>query len=713
MPPAEEEVRTEMSLSETNKMREKLGLAPLAPKMRKRKQDPNAVTNKPDVVQPMGRNDHIQDENVQKDEWGRVLETVGNIGDAKHAEKIKKKIELRREKRKLESRISSFTLGGSTKAAKKRNRVETVEDDDEDEDDDLDMAAWVRNQGQAAAVNKRKHEALARRYQEEMMIAAKAQYTSKDMKGMTVDHKLEDINLEGDTILTLQDKKILDGGLADKDVLQNVNVADREQDRRHMKNKLTGINYEPWRDMEAEALLGDSISFGKKSAVLKKYDEAIHGSKYAYGTENDFFKIGEDGQVDMQELEERNEGKREKRAGAQSLKLPEYQEQTDYYETDFKKSKNSTKKRKKEETKSEPKLGRNLESRLGSKKAKKSKTLQADDLIDGDAIFNTFGQDRKKVQNKNRRRVEKDEEYDFENTFFKKLEKIEKKERKAGKDLMKIEDVGEAKIIKAKIKQKNRFKYLDREKFAEEIAQNRDKEEDETFGPIEPGSIRNYKVKKFNTMTTTEEFCRSIKVDQNTESESKSKSPSSKKAAHETVLEDDQGYTMTDLNEAIQPKSEVEKLKSENKTVHEMIGIDEETKIDSGMSAFLKLAKEKRILDLGKLNRPLSMGVSQHMKEKILAKQGTYHSIDDRYRYDHDIDRLGAWGGKMSQNFSRNGKFQKCHGLISKPPPSQATVVWATLTAQVCRVAKLPTFKTKNITNPVSVCLTLTTTATN
>ena len=208
------------------------------------------------------------------------------------------------------------------------------------EQDDLDVANWIISQGRLSAINKKKHERLEKRYQEELSAQNKLTYSSKEMAGMKIDHRFSDLNQDRDTILVLEDKKILDEG-AVKDVLKNVNIKDKERDRVNLRNKLTGVNYEPWRDIENEAILEDTITFGKtKNNVLRKYDEVIHGENFR--TENDYFMVGKDGNVDMEEMEGRDLKKAREnynRKGGVSLALPEYKEQSDYQTVDFKKTK--------------------------------------------------------------------------------------------------------------------------------------------------------------------------------------------------------------------------------------------------------------------------------------------------------------------------------------------------------------------------------------
>ena len=75
--------------------------------------------------------------------------------------------------------------------------------------------------------------------------------------------------------------------------------------------------------------------------------------------------------------------------------------------------------------------------------------------------------------------------------------------------------------------------------------------------------------------------------------------------------------------------------------VGQLIGVKEEDDIGTGMASFLKMAKEKCVLDEVEDTRKLALQVSQHVKEAIVANPDSYSILEDRFRFDHDIDRLG------------------------------------------------------------------------
>lgn len=147
----------ELTLEETNRMREAIGLKPLAPRINKKltyndevrssfahkqrrdgqndnrnendrarhndnidyhredvpdrpREIPKTESNVKTIINPMMRNQHVGDDdpNVKRDEWGRILSTTTNIADEKQAERIKHKLEVMKEKRKLENKLTGY-----------------------------------------------------------------------------------------------------------------------------------------------------------------------------------------------------------------------------------------------------------------------------------------------------------------------------------------------------------------------------------------------------------------------------------------------------------------------------------------------------------------------------------------------------------------------------------------------------------------------------
>jgi U4/U6.U5 tri-snRNP-associated protein 1 len=103
--------------------------------------------------------------------------------------------------------------------------------------------------------------------------ADRVAYGEEDLLGLKVAHDTDAFE-EGETILTLKDSRILEGG---EDELQNVNLADEERHEaaRERKRK-AGQGYTGYDDDEFQ-----EGRIGKKAAVLSKYDGEFAGGEVA------------------------------------------------------------------------------------------------------------------------------------------------------------------------------------------------------------------------------------------------------------------------------------------------------------------------------------------------------------------------------------------------------------------------------------------------
>lgn len=108
-------------------------------------------------------------------------------------------------------------------------------------------------------------------------------YTEKNLKGMRVEHDVDDISEGKSLILTLKDKDVLD---EEDDVLVNVNMLDDEKYRKNIENKK---KKNPYNAYDVEEL--DEFGNPKPKSLLYKYDEEIEGVKKST------FVIGEDDPV--------------------------------------------------------------------------------------------------------------------------------------------------------------------------------------------------------------------------------------------------------------------------------------------------------------------------------------------------------------------------------------------------------------------------------
>lgn len=95
-------------------------------------------------------------------------------------------------------------------------------------------------------------------------------YTEKNLKGIRVEHDVEDISEGKSVVLTLKDKPVLD---EEDDVLVNVNMVD---DERYKKNIENMKKKNPYNAYDVDDL--DEFGNPKPKSLLYKYDEEIEGA---------------------------------------------------------------------------------------------------------------------------------------------------------------------------------------------------------------------------------------------------------------------------------------------------------------------------------------------------------------------------------------------------------------------------------------------------
>ncbi|KAI8823082.1 SART-1 protein [Fimicolochytrium jonesii] len=270
----------ELSIEETNALRVKLGLKPLA----------ESRTSESQQAAEQNYAKH-QKELAEKAARKGLIETI-----AKEKEKAKRNVKL-----------EGATLGAAS----------------DDEDAAGDSLKWVLRQREKEekrkAKAKKKAEMLAQKRESdlaEMDRSAVSDYKASDLKGLRVDHDLEDVAVGGETILTLKDSTILENE-EEGDILHNVNIADDTKGRKNVENKKKGKKaYNVYDDEEF-------LDPGKKRNLLSQYDEEIDGEPERG------FVISENGMVDV-ETRKKEVGEK-LRAGAIALTYEKNLEIKDYY----------------------------------------------------------------------------------------------------------------------------------------------------------------------------------------------------------------------------------------------------------------------------------------------------------------------------------------------------------------------------------------------
>ncbi|EFX76024.1 hypothetical protein DAPPUDRAFT_306323 [Daphnia pulex] len=233
---------TSISIEETNRIRAELGLKPL---------------------EIGGENSNVEASTEKKD----VHVPAENLREKKATEELRRKLDERREKRQIEQKLAQVRTLAHTTA-----------------DDDDNAVSWVEK---SRRIQKEKEEANKRaKMLEEMdeafgvgdmltteLIKQKAKaYTSRDLRGIKVEHDREMIAEGKEVVLTLKDQNILQ---EEGDVLVNVNLVDIERYKKNNEIKKQRPGYQPYEEEEV-----DELGLPKPKLLLAKYDTEIEGEKH-------------------------------------------------------------------------------------------------------------------------------------------------------------------------------------------------------------------------------------------------------------------------------------------------------------------------------------------------------------------------------------------------------------------------------------------------
>ncbi|TDG44770.1 hypothetical protein AWZ03_008826 [Drosophila navojoa] len=253
-----------LSIAETNKLRAKLGLKPLEVDTGSTKPAPSASS---DSQQDSKRTGADKDLSSYKDEWGEFLhKPADNIKEKKEAEKLREKLKQRKEKRFLEERLA---------------RIRTLGESDEETDNVtkwVDRNKRVVNEREEALRKAKELEELDEAFgvaeimEEEKKKARQLAYNDRNLKGLRVEHDMDDFGEGRTVILTLKDQDVLNE--EEGDTLVNVNMLDDERYKKNVSNKkLNPLSYGYNVYEEQYDELGNPI----ERAILEKYDEDIEG----------------------------------------------------------------------------------------------------------------------------------------------------------------------------------------------------------------------------------------------------------------------------------------------------------------------------------------------------------------------------------------------------------------------------------------------------
>lgn len=233
-----------LSIANTNKIRAKLGLAPL----------------------------EVDDGDGGEGEPGEIVEEkkdvhkpAVNISAVKKSEALREKMALIREKRLIN---------------KKLNKVKTLADDDDGDD----AAAWVERM-RKKQIAKAEADRTAKMLEEmdaEFGIGKivedefsktkeKDAYSRRHLGGFKIEHSVREFSEGQNVILTLKD---MDGLEDEEDVLVNVNMMDNEQSKKNVELRKKKSDYRAYQDDDF-----DDEGVFKPKSLLGKYDEEIEGEQ--------------------------------------------------------------------------------------------------------------------------------------------------------------------------------------------------------------------------------------------------------------------------------------------------------------------------------------------------------------------------------------------------------------------------------------------------
>ncbi|KAJ3366512.1 hypothetical protein GGF32_005514 [Allomyces javanicus] len=216
---AEAQVEISLSVEETNALRAKLGLKPL--RLEGSDHDKKAHSNFAAAAAEQKKQQEIAD--------------------------VRRRLEKSQNRRKLQEKLKGATLGTA--------------------DDSIDdAAAWIQRQKKLAARKQQEFDGL----ESAAVAAPKSEYTSKDLAGLKVTHKLDDLNEGDEMVLTLKDKGVLDED--DEDELENATLRDVEKAQEAVELRGKKQAYSGYDD--------DEFTQGRKT-ILAQYDEVIDGKKSA------------------------------------------------------------------------------------------------------------------------------------------------------------------------------------------------------------------------------------------------------------------------------------------------------------------------------------------------------------------------------------------------------------------------------------------------
>lgn len=247
-----------LSIEETNKLREKLGLKPLTMSENKSTSKTNENNSKSGAD---GKKTYIDQDTNQ--EFEHV--PAKNIAELKEQKSLREKLQEQREKRQLVEKLrktkgladSDHEEEASTWLLKVKQKEEALKKAKllEEMDEQFGM-----NDDNELAEKKQK---IINNKNKQQIKKATKNYNENDLKGLRVEHDQSLIKEGEEVILTLKDRNIIKGHGDfieldeddDADVLINVNIADDEKAIKNNENKKKRPDYQAYDDFDEDGIV--------------------------------------------------------------------------------------------------------------------------------------------------------------------------------------------------------------------------------------------------------------------------------------------------------------------------------------------------------------------------------------------------------------------------------------------------------------------------
>ncbi|WKY09228.1 hypothetical protein Q1695_001970 [Nippostrongylus brasiliensis] len=286
-PPAKDDYAESLSIEETNKLRAKLGLAPL-------EVDDGSKTREGEDGAMIHIEDGFEFRHKKPENWA----------EKKKEQEMKEKLELAKKKRQLyEKVLVAKGIAESDSDDDAEGWVEKMRRQEEEKKRAEERAKMLDAMDEEFGVNSLIDEEKAKQEKKKARQAAKQKIKNQYTAGLVVGHSKEAFAGVNDQILVLEDKSVLDEG---EEVLVNPNLIDNEKSARNVELKKRKELMKGFDDVDE---FGNPKSYG----VLTKYDEELDG------VQREKFRLDERGGYDLEKDEREERMRRELELAGKTL----------------------------------------------------------------------------------------------------------------------------------------------------------------------------------------------------------------------------------------------------------------------------------------------------------------------------------------------------------------------------------------------------------